>query len=680
VFVPWWCGSFTEEATSVDCRKPLKEDTNQMPVAHRSSIATKLTLLVLVGTGIVLLIILWFSDRYFRDILLDDARNGAQHLAESVAGRMDRDLRSVAKVTNNLALYLEFGAWPGDKIEELIRGLVEGNKEIYGCTIAFEPYAFKSEVRAYAPYVYKTRNGLKFAQLGADSYDYFIKDWYQIPRELKASRWSPPYFDEGGGDTLMTTYSCPFYEGKAEGKPPKLRAIVTADMTLDRLTEMLSDVHPGQTGFAFLIADDGTFLAHPDAKLLMRESMFSLSEATGDPGLRTIGRQMIREKKGFVDLGASFTGKDSYLAFAHLPTTGWALGVVFPKDDLFAQVNELTKTLIGYALGGVVLLLTVSFWIGQSITRPLRRVAQATRTVAGGNLEIDLVDSKRHDEVGELADAFMRMTLDLKKHIKQLTETTAAKQRIESELSIAATIQRSMLPSRFPAFPNRDDFDIYALMRPAREVGGDLYDFFLLDEDHLCVVVGDVSGKGVPAALFMSVTKYLIEAAASTGCPPHEVLATVNRHLARNNESCMFVTIFLGILNTKTGEFLYANGGHNLPVLADSHGEATFLERPSGPVVGIMDDAEFESARCVLSPGSLLVVYSDGVTEAFNVKDEAFSDERLQATVTRCGRDAPKEVAEAVLKEVDSFVDTAPQADDITIVAVQFKGRRRISS
>ena len=413
----------------------------------------------------------------------------------------------------------------------------------------------------------------------------------------------------------------------------------------------------------------------PTPKVIMSESMFSLAEERHDPALRTIGLAMEREESGFMEIGPALSGEDAFLAYARIPSPGWSLGAVFPKKELLAEMNSLHQRTVLVAAGGLILLLVVSGLVARSIARPLRRMAAATEKVAHGDLDIDLSDIRRQDEVGQLARSFTAMTQDLKKYIKDLTETTAAKQRIESELSIAARIQRSMLPSVFPAFPHRDEFDIYAVMHPAKEVGGDFYDFFFLDDDHLCVVVGDVSGKGVPAALFMSVTKYLIEAAVGMDEPPDKALERVNRHLAGNNESCMFVTIFMGILNVKTGEFLYANAGHNRPLLWDKDCEPSFLKPPGGPVVGIMDDAVFTMDRLTFTAGTVLLAYTDGVTEAFSADGTAFSDERLLKVVTPVRQESVKEITEVLLADIDSFCVGAPQADDITVLALSFGPR-----
>jgi phosphoserine phosphatase RsbU/P len=646
-----------------------RNDTVQFQI--NSSILVKSTLLVVVGTGAVLALVLVFSGFYSKDIILEDAKTAAQDKAVAVASQMDQELGAVAKVATTVALALQCGQWSEKPLYNMLHDAVTRNEEIFGSTIAFEPYAFNARAKAFAPYVFRGKEGLKSVQLASPSYDYFSKDWYSIPRETKKASWSAPYFDEGGGNVLMTTYSCPFFQIDEQGKPGKLKGVVTADMSLERLTEMVNAVKVTKTGYAFLISENGTFLAHPNRTLIMRESVFSISEEKDDPAIRELGRRMLTETVGH-EIGVSrLTGMDSLLAFARLPHTGWAVGVVFPNSDLFARISSLKRTMIGLAVAGISLLVVVSFLSARSLTEPLRTMAAATRRIAEGDLSVDLSHIARQDEVGQLADAFTKMTADLRKYIKDLTETTAAKQRIESELSIAATIQQSMLPSKFPAFPDREEFDVYALMRPAKEVGGDFYDFFLVDDDHLCVVVGDVSGKGVPAALFMAVTKYLIQAAVGTGAAPDLCLAMVNAHLARNNESCMFVTIFLGVLDLKTGEFLYANGGHNPPVLAEKGYDAAFLGKPGGPVVGIMDDAEFRMDRLVLSPGALLLVYSDGVTEAFDIDGNAFAEDRLRDAVTVFREGAAQDVSKGLLQLIDSFCAGAPQADDITILALR---------
>jgi sigma-B regulation protein RsbU (phosphoserine phosphatase) len=268
------------------------------------------------------------------------------------------------------------------------------------------------------------------------------------------------------------------------------------------------------------------------------------------------------------------------------------------------------------------------------------------------------------------------MKTSLKQYIKELTETTAAKERIESELMIAHDIQMSILPKVFPPFPHREEFDIYALIDPAREVGGDFYDFFFVDDERLCFVIGDVSGKGVPAALFMAMTKTLIKATSSRGITPGEILTRVNRELSQGNDSCMFVTIFCGLLSTTTGEIFYANGGHNDPFILRKGNEAAWLEGNRGLVVGAMEHTVYETGQTILQPGESIFLYTDGVTEALNTREELFSDDRLRKKITFLQAHPPEEVISGVAEEIARFSNNMPQADDIAMMMIRFRGKR----
>ena len=252
---------------------------------------------------------------------------------------------------------------------------------------------------------------------------------------------------------------------------------------------------------------------------------------------------------------------------------------------------------------------------------------------------------------------------------------TAEKERIGAELSVATHIQASMLPCIFPAFPNRREFDIYATMTPAKEVGGDFYDFFLMDDDHLAVVIADVSGKGVPAALFMVIAKTLIKDHTQSGKPPEEVFTEVNRQLCEANDENLFVTAWMGVLEISTGKLVYVNAGHNPPVIGRKNGETEFLRSRPGFVLAGLDFTKYRAGSLELMPGDLLYLYTDGVTEAMNTAQELYGEERLKRTLDANVSAAPEEIFKAVKKDLDDFVADAPQFDDITMLAMRYLGR-----
>ena len=273
----------------------------------------------------------------------------------------------------------------------------------------------------------------------------------------------------------------------------------------------------------------------------------------------------------------------------------------------------------------------------------------------------------------ELMTELQMKNQELIESFENLRRTTSAKERMESELNIGRDIQMSMLPLEFPAYPDRSEFDVHATLVPAREVGGDFYDFFLVDEDRFSLCVGDVSGKGVPAALFMAVTKTLIKSRASNDFSPASILTHVNNEISRQNEASMFVTIFLGILDLRSGSFTYTNAGHNPPYVKPAVGDVIRLDQRHGPVIGALEDMVYGEDRITLSGGDMLFLYTDGVTEAMNAEGELYEEHRLVDVLTRQLTTVESMVGESV-DDVWRFQGDAQQADDVTVLAARYTG------
>jgi len=631
-------------------------------------IALKLTVLVLASVTLVFSLIFTYNYYVSRGIIIRNIEKNAQNLARATVNRIDMVLNGIEKIPETLA-YIQEGSYDtrADIINQLGR-IVEKNPDIYGATIAFEPSAFGPGIRTFAPYFYKRDGKLEFTTI---DYDYFYWDWYQIPKELGRSVWTEPFYDEGAGDIIMATYSVPFY--KTMDGEKKFMGVVTADISIEWLQDIVDSIKIAETGYGFLVSKNGTFVTHPDSKLIMNETIFSVAEALADPGMREIGRQMIWNQTGFTPFTSIATGKPCWMVYAPL-SSGWALGVLFPQEELMADITRLNRTVVVLGIAGFFIILAVIVWIAGTITRPLRALSSATEQFAVGNLDIALPPVKTADEVGKLTVSFDTMKTSLKRYIRELTETTAAKERIESELKIAHDIQMGILPKTFPPFPDRPEFGIFAALEPAREVGGDLYDFFFIDADHLCFAVGDVSGKGVPAALFMAVTKTLVKTKAVQGLTPDMVLTRVNEDLAFENFASMFVTLFLGILNVRTGEVAYCNAGHNPPYVVGGKGDPAALELTGGIILGVKPDFVYRSKNINLSKGDTLFLFTDGVTEAMNPAGELFSEKRLESCLRELKDRSVETMVAGVMDAVQVYAQGAPQADDITLLALTFQG------
>lgn len=648
-----------------------------MPTAplasKRRGLAFKLSLLILTATAVIFTAAFGYNYIYSRNQILKDVETNAQNLTLAAVSRIETVLRGVEKDPSYLAHALSENKFDRRALLARIEALLNTNPDIFGSAVAFEPYTFDPKSRYFAPYYYHDGRSLKLIYLGNKLYQYFFWDWYQIPKELERAVWSEPYFDEGAGNIIMSTYSIPF--SRTNGERRVFTGIVTADISLDWLVDIVSRLSPYESGYAFLISQSGVFVTHPDREVIMRESIFSVAEAANDRELRETGRAMIRGETGFVALKKHFSGQKAWMYYAPLPSVGWSVGVVFPEEALFAGLKDLNRTVLIIGTAGFGLLFLIIVLISGTITRPLRTLAGKAAEIARGNLDIEMTEVKSNDEVGDLSRSFDNMKTALKEYIANLAETTAAKERYESELKIARTIQMSFLPKNFPPFPENIEFDIYATLASAKEVGGDLYDFFLLDKDHLFFSIGDVSGKGVPAALFMAAAKTLMKGTAGRDMAPSEVLSRVNRELCLENDSMMFVTVFCGMLNFRTGEVLYSNAGHNPPLVLRPGQPPEWLPLPDGFFLGTMEDSTYETRRILLASGEMLLLYTDGVTEAMNGEKAFYYEERLIRVAKDHEQGSPEELVREILQSVRDFAGSEPQSDDITLLALSFRGR-----
>ena len=380
------------------------------------------------------------------------------------------------------------------------------------------------------------------------------------------------------------------------------------------------------------------------------------------------------EEYGWLCSAGAAVLDDSGKAVAHVFTD---ISMESVMADRQAFLMRLCAILIGIT---TVITLALIKVVNTALVKPINSLASAASSYVEAKEEgevsaLALLDIHTGDEVGNLSHALKRMERDINGYIENLTHVTAEKERIGAELSVATHIQASMLPCIFPAFPNRREFDIYATMTPAKEVGGDFYDFFLVDDDHLAVVIADVSGKGVPAALFMVIAKTLIKDHTQSGKPPEEVFTEVNRQLCEANDENLFVTAWMGVLEISTGKLVYVNAGHNPPVIGRKNGETEFLRSRPGFVLAGLDFTKYRAGSLELMPGDLLYLYTDGVTEAMNTAQELYGEERLKRTLDANVSAAPEEIFKAVKKDLDDFVADAPQFDDITMLAMRYLGR-----
>lgn len=358
-------------------------------------------------------------------------------------------------------------------------------------------------------------------------------------------------------------------------------------------------------------------------------------------------------------------------------STAAVIGVEIPMATLQKALGDYVSHSVLSMLVVTVLCLAVYVHIlYRSIIAPINLIAgEASSFVKEENqVSTELEKIRTGDEIQTLSETLLKMERDINHYIDNLTKVTAEKERIGAELNVATQIQADMLPRIFPAFPGRQEFDIFATMNPAKEVGGDFYDFFLTDSDHLALVVADVSGKGIPAALFMVISKTLIKNQAQMGDSPKEILRAVNDQLCENNEAEMFVTVWLGILEISTGVLTAVNAGHEYPIMRKAGGAYELLDDPHGFVMGVMPGMQYQEYEIEMHRGDSIYVYSDGAPDAVNLKEEQFERERLLASLNQAPDASPEELLGQVKGDIDRFVGDAAQFDDITMLCMRYCG------
>ena len=345
------------------------------------------------------------------------------------------------------------------------------------------------------------------------------------------------------------------------------------------------------------------------------------------------------------------------------------------KDAFSAEISHARATIF-VLLGAVTgLALTGALMLAKRIVKPLTVMTERVVSLGGENLQFMMEDTYRTgDEVEALAESFATLSARTLQYVDQVRTVTAEKERIGTELALATNIQASMLPHIFPAFPERPEFDIFASMDPAKEVGGDFYDYFLVDDDHLCMVIADVSGKGVPAALFMMASKIILQSAAMMGLSPEEILRRANEAICSNNEMQMFVTVWLGILELSTGKLIAANAGHEIPALRKPGQPFELYRDRHGFVIGGMEGIRYSPYEIRIEPGSKLFLYTDGVAEATDGAKQLFGTDRMLEALNADPDASPEQLLKNVRAAVDAFVKEEEQFDDLTMLCVEYRG------
>ena len=634
----------------------------------RHSLSARLSIWVVLFSAIILLGTLGYSAHVSRNYVRMEAIKRASQVLDNSVLRLANILEDVELAANNLEWLVYRNLDTPERMSDYARSIVEGTPSLSGCSISFEPDYYPGQ-RYYSIYSGRVEDdSITTIQEGNDNYQYWYLGWYQLPKLLRQPCWTEPYSDWEQDDAadlqtqMLVSYCKPLTAGDGS-----YIGSISLDISLKWLSETLASVQPYPHSYVVLVSRGGTYLVHPDPDKLFYETVFTPTLTGQEPALEALGRSMVGLEEGIRTL--EIDGQKSYVFYTPLKSTGWSMGIVCPERDIFGGFKRLRRLVIGLGLLGLILMFLVCFRVIRKTLRPLSNLAVQAGNIADGHFDTALPETPREDEIGTLTRSFSHMQLSLVSYIDELQRTTAKRERIESELQVARNIQMGLIPR---TFPTQEGIDLYGEMIPAKEVGGDLYDFFL-QGDRLYFCIGDVSGKGIPASLLMAMTRTVFRVAVQKAPSVTDIARELNDALSADNEQLMFVTMFLGVIDLRTGEMDYCNCGHNPPAVLQADGKASFVEGEPNVPLGVEPAYVFRGGVVQDVRGIPFLVYTDGLNEAENAEHEEFGNDRLlEAMGSAPYRDAAEMIGR-MKDAVKAHVAGAEASDDLTMLCIRIR-------
>jgi len=604
-------------------------------------------------------------------------RVGALSISERVLKGEKEEVRRITSdlymAAINTAPFIEENLDHADKMYDIMNRMLKLNPYMRSCGIYFVESYYPKKGRLFAPYASRRDSIITESQDACDQGNDYVKaEWFKEAISREGGYWAKPFLDNDSAKSPLVSYLLPIRDSQH-----RTVAVLGVDLSLSWLNEKMqltralewenSGVWDPEYQLYFFMTDStGTLLVHPDTKRLVVENIQPyINDDNKNWGYLSVADS--REEEKVVE------GVRTLLCRQVVKYTNWNICLVMPQ--FFIDV-------VGYAIAGIAImfillgLLVVYFFGRRSIKKavnPLQQLSETADEVAKGNFNTVLPTLKTHDEIHHLRDSFAQMQQSLTRYIEDLRSATAQKAAIENEMKVAHDIQMSMLPKTFPPYPERNDLDIYGTLTPAKGVGGDLFDFYIRDEQ-LFFCIGDVSGKGIPASLFMAVTRSLFRNISQHVSKPDHIVNALNQAQSEGNDTNMFVTLFVGVLDLKTGKLCYCNAGHDAPLLLGR--EVKLLPCECNLPIGVIADFKFEQQEVTLERPSTIFLFTDGLNEAENIDHAQFGDERIKKiaeSLIANGQQEPMQVIRHMTDAVHTFVGTAEQSDDLTMLAIEIK-------
>lgn len=614
----------------------------------------------------ILLVLIYFTsvlvtNHLVSRVMLDNAREIIGNLAGEKVQLIDKELSKIKVLSWGLVDIYTHGHLENEDFEVFIEHMLKSNNFLASVCVAPD-YRSDDDPRVY------TLQMNQFRTQEIETADYQYNDWYQVPYLTKKEFWSDPWYDREGSQQVVCSYSIPIYE---QNKP---MGILRMDIPMDNLRNIVLPIKVKKTGYAFLVSYNGTIVAHPSDSLSMNYTIFDVAEQLENPHLRALGKKLVNNATGFIHLKGQFQPTDAWIHYQTLPSNHWSLVIAVPHRELFADRKAILAIVIISSIISFLIIAAVIYARTKSINDPLEELVDSIQLVGTGDLNTSLTSTSRTYEIKVLADAYDKMRASLKDYIGNLQVVTEEKNRILNEVMFASTIQRNLIPANYDPKMKLRNVSPFGVLQPAGEIGGDLFDYFLIDENRFCFGIADVVGKGIAAAMTMTMVTTLLRSIAANYSSPDQILKQLNRFLINNNLESNFITIILGIMDLQTGQVVFSNAGHvPMFVLSREKGVEKFATTHA-TALGFFDNITITNESITLAPGDELVLVTDGVIEAMDSQESMFGIIRLQEVLENLETISPEATANAILHKVGDFADTSKHKDDITILVIEYFG------
>ncbi len=627
----------------------------------------------------------YLQSRHAKRVVSQELRWQASRSMESATKIIDSRMRNIEVAVQTASNYAKDIAQDADKAPKLLESLVASSNDITAATLLYKANYFPQHGRYFAPTVVHdmVHDTLIHYEIGGKKANFMYletdSNWVYSNR-LNAPYWSLPFIAIST-KSAMVSYSVPLHDKNGE-----IFAVLCASIDLRWVQTVVDDAKPYSYAKVSILSRDGRFISHPDTNCILSVSAIDIAKKQGGEKAVEITKRMLQWLTGVDTMKAPLIddnqdsdtlssarkkSEDLIIYYAPIERVKWSVSYTLPESKIMAQPNRLANNMRRMIFALIFITAIIMYTIIRAQMWPLKQLLRSARKVAKGDFSTELPKIKSHDEIRRLRDSFEHMQHSLTDYINQLQETSASKASIERDLTIASGIQMAMLPKDFPPFPDRNDIDVYGNLVPAKQVGGDLFDYYIRDEK-LFFCIGDVSGKGIAASLVMAVTRTLVRTLSAHEAYPDRIMNALNETMTTDNKANMFVTLFIGVLDLPTGRLRYCNAGHNAPMLVGKH--KGFLPVDANVPVGVMPEWQFNMQETMIDPDTVIFLYTDGLTEAENTTHGQFGEKRMIEQIE--SSEKPKVILDRMTNAVKEFVGEADQSDDLTMLAIKYTRKK----